>query len=79
MALLIFLNTSNNFYNHFLINMLQIFLIIHTHTRYSQTNTSHTDTTNKKILKGEYTGTHYYLPYLKQTLLDSNISYSLNL
>ena len=32
----------------------------------------------KKFKKGD-TQEHYYLPYLKQTLLDSKINYSLNL
>ena len=41
---------------HFLLNILQVFLIIHRHKTY-QTDTSHIKTTNKKIKKGAYTGT----------------------
>ena len=36
---------------HFLLNILQVFLIIHRHKTY-QTDTSHIKTTNKKIKKG---------------------------
>ena len=42
-------------------------------------NTSHTETTNKKLKKRGNTQEHFYLPYPEQTLLDSNTIYSLSL
>ena len=56
MALPIFLDTLNNFYDLFLLNILQVFLLIHRDDIVEQTY--HTLKLQIKILKkGEYTGT----------------------
>ena len=56
MALPIFLDTLNNFYNLFLLNILQVFLIIHRDDIVEQTY--HTlKLQRKKLKRGEYTGT----------------------
>ena len=57
----------NNFYSHFLLNILQVILIT-TSTGHSWTSTSHTETTNKKIKKRGNTQEHFYLPYLLWSL-----------
>ena len=55
MALPIFLDTLNNFYNLFLLNILQVFLIIHRDDIVEQTY--HTlKLQRKKLKRGEYTG-----------------------
>ena len=56
MALPIFLDTLNNFYNLFLLNILQVFLIIHRDDIDEQTY--HTlKLQRQQLQRGEYTGT----------------------
>ena len=52
----VFLDTLSNFYDIFLLNILQVFLIS-TGTRHSWTSTSHTELQIKKFKEGEYTET----------------------
>ena len=67
----VFLDTLSNFYDIFLLNILQVFLIIQTQDIVKQTH--HTLKLQIKKLKKGNTQVHYCLPYLKQTLLDSNV------
>ena len=67
----IFLDILNNFYNLFLLYILQVFLIIQTQDIVKQTH--HTLKLQIKKLKKGNTQVHYCLPYLKQTLLESNV------